>query len=130
MTERVFGWWLTASFGLHAAGMLAVSLAHTSIDLSPHAAVAIEVVRMPAPEPPPPPPPPPRVKAVGAPGRGAGAPPRRASTIDDAEPARFAGAAAAHTAARGQHARALGHALGVGSRDGRAGWSRPALRRG
>jgi protein TonB len=62
MTERVFGWWLTASLGLHAAGMLAVSLAHTSIDLSPHSAVAIEVVRMPAPEPPPPLPP--RVKAV------------------------------------------------------------------
>ncbi len=62
MTDRRFGWWVAASLGLHAAGILTVSTVGTSLDLSPRPAVAIEVVRMPAPEPTPPPPPPPRVK--------------------------------------------------------------------
>ncbi len=61
MTDRVFGWWIVASVGLHAVGMAAVSMLGTSVDLSPRAAVTIEIVRMPEP-PAPAPPPPPRVK--------------------------------------------------------------------
>jgi len=61
MTDRVLGWWVVASLGLHAVGIAAVASLGTSMHLSPRPAVAIEVVRMPAPEAPPPPPPP-RVK--------------------------------------------------------------------
>ena len=66
MTERVFGWWVTASLALHVVGAAAAASMGTSIHLSPGPAVAIEVVRMPAPEPAPPPPPPPRVKPVAS----------------------------------------------------------------
>ncbi len=61
MTDRVFGWWIIASLGLHAVGLAAVSTLGTSVDLSPRAAVTIEIVRMPEP-PAPAAPPPPRVK--------------------------------------------------------------------
>jgi periplasmic protein TonB len=61
MSDRVFGWWLAASLGLHAVGAAALALTgSTSIDRSPRPAVAIEVVRLPAPEEAAPPPP--RVK--------------------------------------------------------------------
>jgi protein TonB len=63
MSDRAFGWWLTASVGLHAVAMAVGSLTGTSMDLSPRPAVAIEVVRLPASEAAPaPPPPPPRVR--------------------------------------------------------------------
>jgi protein TonB len=68
MTERVFGWWVMLSLGLHVAGVAAVGSMGTS-HLSPRPAVAIEVVRLPAPEPAPPPPPPPPPRAKPAPRR-------------------------------------------------------------
>jgi protein TonB len=74
MSDRVFGWWLLASLGLHAAGVAVMSLVGTSIDLSPRPAVAIEVVRLPAPEAAAPPPPPPR-RAKSAPPRAVPQPP-------------------------------------------------------
>jgi protein TonB len=72
VTDRIFGWWLVASLGLHAAGILTVSTVGTSMDLSPRPAVAIEVVRMPTPKPAPPPlprvkPAPPRVVTPAVP---------------------------------------------------------------
>jgi periplasmic protein TonB len=82
VTDRVFAWWLIASLGVHAAGLMAVSRAGTSIDLSPRPAVAIEIVRMPTPEPPPPSPPPPR--ATPAPPRVV--PPAPAPTPVEAAP--------------------------------------------
>jgi protein TonB len=52
MTERVFGWWVLASLGAHAVGIVAVVPLATSASPRPSAAVPIEVVRIaPPPEP-------------------------------------------------------------------------------
>jgi protein TonB len=68
MTERVFGWWVVLSIGLHVAGVAAVGSMGRTMHLSPRPAVAIELVRLSAPEPTPPPPrakpAPPRVVAA------------------------------------------------------------------
>jgi protein TonB len=65
MTDRVLGWWLVASLGLHVVGVSVASLTGASMRVSPRPAVAIEVVRLPTPEAQPAPsPPPPRLKRV------------------------------------------------------------------
>jgi protein TonB len=94
MSDRVFGWWIVASLGLHAVGLAAVSTLGTSIDLSPRPAVAIEVILLPepvAPTPAPPPrvkPAPPRVATAAAAPRLVDAPVLTPNLLDAPAPPR------------------------------------------